>query len=101
MSETTEEVLTPTTEVSAPAKTTRKKAVKQEAHAPSNGVREWKDVVPQIRELKEAGTTVPEIAEKLQLSYVLVNQVMLQSYKMSIDTIGVFERQEKMRLGLD
>jgi hypothetical protein len=100
MSETTEEVLTPTTEVSAPAKTTRKKAAKQEALAPS-GVREWKDVVPQIRELKEAGATVPEIAEKLQLSYVLVNQVMLQSYKMTIDTIGVFERQEKMRLGLD
>ena len=101
MSETTEKVLTPTTEVSAPAKPTRKKAAKQEAPAPSNGVREWKDVVPQIRELKEAGATVPEIAEKLQLSYVLVNQVMLQSYKMSIDTIGVFERQEKMRLGLD
>ena len=57
--------------------------------------------MPKIREMKEAGATVPEIAEKLQLSYVLVNQVMLQSYKMSVDTVGVFERQEKMRLGID
>jgi hypothetical protein len=64
------------------------------------GPRQWADVVPKIREMKEAGATVPEIAEALELSYVLVNQVMLQSYKMSVDTIGVFERQERMRLGL-
>jgi hypothetical protein len=32
---------------------------------------------------------------------VLVNQVMVQSYKMSVDTIGVFERQEKIRLGIE
>ena len=48
--------------------------------------------------MKEAGVSVPEIAEKLELSYVLVNQVMLQSYKMTVDTIGVFDRQEKMRV---
>jgi hypothetical protein len=100
MSEITEEVLAPATEHAAVPKTTRKKAAKQDA-APSDGVRNWQDVVPQIRQLKEAGATVPEIADKLQLSYVLVNQVMLQSYKMSVDTIGVFERQEKIRLGIE
>jgi len=44
---------------------------------------------------------VPEIAERLELSYVLVNQVMLQSYKMSVDTIGVFERQEQARISAE
>ena len=82
------------------AKTVRKKAVKvqevQEAQV--GGVRKWEDVVPLVREMKEAGASVPEIAEKLELSYVLVNQVMLQSYKMTVDTIGVFDRQEQMRV---
>jgi len=79
------------------AKAVRKKAVKvQEEQA--GGVRKWEDVVPLVREMKEAGASVPEIAEKLELSYVLVNQVMLQSYKMTVDTIGVFERQEQMRV---
>lgn len=60
--------------------------------------RKWEDVVPEIQKLKEAGVTVPEIAEQLQLSYVLVNQVMVQSYKMTVDTIGLFERQEALRI---
>ena len=100
MTEGTDELLTPSSAETpeAPKKATRKKATKEE---PANTPRAWKDVVPQIRELKEAGATVPEIAEKLQLSYVLVNQVMVQSYKMSVDTIGVFERQEKLRLGIE
>lgn len=79
-------------------KPARKKAAKAQA---TETPRNWEDVVPQIRQLKDAGATVPEIAEQLQLSYVLVNQVMVQSYKMSVDTIGVFERQEKMRLGIE
>ena len=79
----------------------RKKAVKSADAALPSSPRKWEDVVPLIREMKDAGATVPEIAEKLELSYVLVNQVMLQSYKMSVDTIGVFERQEKMRLGIE
>ena len=82
-----------------PAKATRKKASKAPvADKNAGGVRKWEDVVPKIRELKEAGATVPQIAEKLELSYVLVNQVMLQSYKMSVDTIGVFEPQEQARI---
>lgn len=96
MTESVEELQT-----TAPdAKPVRKKSSKA-AETPTNAPRKWEDVVPQIREMKDAGATVPEIAEKLQLSYVLVNQVMLQSYKMSVDTIGVFERQEKMRLGIE
>ncbi len=59
------------------------------------------DVVPQIQALREEGKTVPEICEQLEVSYHVVNQVMTQSYKMSMDTVGVFERQERMRLGLE
>lgn len=80
-------------------KAARKKVVKvQEQGGEVAGVRKWEDVVPQIREMKDAGASVPEIADKLQLSYVLVNQVMLQSYKMTVDTVGVFERQEQQRV---
>ena len=68
-------------------------AVLQEA-----GVRDWKDVAKRIRELKGEGQVVPQIAETLQLSYVLVNQVMLQSYKMTVDTVALFERQEQQRV---
>ena len=78
-------------------RTPKKKVAKKEVVAVA-GVRKWEEVVPKIREMKESGATVPEIAEKLELSYVLVNQVMLQSYKMSVDTIGVFDRQEQARV---
>lgn len=61
-------------------------------------MRDWKDVVKRIRELKGEGQVVPQIAEALQLSYVLVNQVMLQSYKMTVDTVALFERQEQQRV---
>jgi hypothetical protein len=66
-----------------------------------DGVRDWKDVVKRIRELRSEGAKVPQIAEALQLSYVLVNQVMLQSYQMTVDTLALFERQESQRLGLE
>lgn len=79
------------------AKAPKKRVAKKEEVGVA-GVRKWEDVVPLIRDMKEAGATVPEIAERLELSYVLVNQVMLQSYKMSVDTIGVFDRQELMRV---
>jgi len=64
-------------------------------------VRKWEDVAPTIKELREAGATVPEICEKLNVSYVLVNQLILQSYKMVVRSAEVFERQEKMRLGVE
>jgi len=97
VSEAAEELQSTASEV----KPARKKAAKDSESVSANSPRKWEDVVPQIRELKEAGANVPEIADKLELSYVLVNQVMLQSYKMTVDTIGVFERQEKMRLGIE
>jgi hypothetical protein len=60
--------------------------------------RKWADVAKEVRGLREEGATVPEICEKLQVSYVLVNQLILQSYKMAIDSEAVFQRQEEMRL---
>ncbi len=63
-------------------------------------VRQWADVAPMIQKLREEGKTVPEISDELEVSYVLVNQCLLQSYKMAIASAEVFERQEKMRLGL-
>jgi endonuclease/exonuclease/phosphatase family metal-dependent hydrolase len=81
-------------------KPTRKKAAKAEAAPAEGGVRQWADVVVKIRALKDGGATVPQIAEELEVDYVLVNQVMVQSYKMTVDTLAVFERQEKRRLGI-
>ncbi len=60
--------------------------------------RKWADVAKEIQALREKGANVPEICEKLQVSYVLVNQLILQSYKMAIDSEAVFQRQEEMRL---
>jgi len=60
--------------------------------------RKWADVAKEIQALREKGANVPEICEKLQVSYVLVNQLILQSYKMAIDSETVFQRQEEMRL---
>ena len=60
--------------------------------------RKWADVAKEIQKLRETGATVPEICEQLQVSYVLVNQLVLQSYKMAIDSEAVFQRQEEIRL---
>ena len=64
-------------------------------------VRKWSDVAAEIQKLREKGVTVPDIAEQLKVSYVLINQCVLQSYKMVIDSVQVFERQEGKRLGLE
>ena len=66
-----------------------------------SSVREWSAVAKEIQALRTEGATVPEICEQLQISYVLVNQLILQSYKMAIDSAAVFERQEQMRLGIE
>jgi hypothetical protein len=63
--------------------------------------RELAEVVVQIQKLREEGKTVPEICDALEVTYHVVNQIITQSYKMAMDTVGVFERQERMRLGLD
>lgn len=82
-------------------KPVRKRVAKAAPEAPkeAEGPRQWAEVVTQIRDLREKGVTVPEIADTLELPYVLVNQVMLQSYKMTVDTIGMFQRHEERRLG--
>lgn len=63
--------------------------------------RKWADVAKEVRALREKGATVPEICQQLQVSYVLVNQLILQSYKMAIDSEAVFQRQEEMRLAAE
>ena len=61
-------------------------------------VRKLSDVAAEIQKLRGEGVNVPDIAEQLKVSYVLVNQCVLQSYKMLIDSVQVFERQEGKRL---
>jgi hypothetical protein len=61
-------------------------------------VRQWSDVAAEIQKLRQAGMTVTEIADQLQVNYVLVNQCVLQSYKMLIDSVQVFKAQEEKRL---
>ena len=79
-------------------------AASQPAEAPVNaskGVRVLQDLVPEIRRMRDEGHTVPMICEELDVSYDVVNQIMQQSYKMTMNTMEVFERQEKMRLGIE
>jgi hypothetical protein len=63
-------------------------------------VREWGDVATEIQKLREAGVGVPTIADQLQVNEVLVNQCVLQSYKMVINSVEVFRGQEEKRLEL-
>ena len=63
-------------------------------------VREWGDVAAEIQKLRQDGVGVPDIASQLQVNEVLVNQCVLQSYKMVIDSVQVFKAQEEKRLEL-
>ena len=73
--------------------------VKQSAPKPSKPTaRKWEEVSGQIKKLREAGETVPAIAEKLFVSKVIVNQFCVRSYKMTVDTKRLFEREEQKRL---
>jgi hypothetical protein len=75
------------------------KGEKVASFLPGNEMRTLEVVVPEARRLhEEDGLTVPEISAKLQVSYDVLNQVFLQSYKMAINTVELFERQEKKRL---
>jgi hypothetical protein len=82
-------------------KPVRKKAAKAAPAADGGGKRDWQQVVPEIRRLRDEGRNVPDIAEELELPYVLVNQVMVQSYKMTVDTVAHFERHEERRLAAE
>jgi ribosome-binding protein aMBF1 (putative translation factor) len=68
---------------------------------PGKEVRKLEDVAPEIRRLREdQKLSTQEIHEMLQVSFDVINQLFLQSYKMSMNTGSVFEAQEKLRLGL-
>ena len=41
-----------------------------------------------------------QINEKLKVSFDVINQLFLQSYKMTMNTKEVFEAQEKIRLDM-
>ena len=70
-----------------------------DAFLPGKEVRTLDQVVPEAKRLnQEEGLSVPQISEKLQVSYDVLNQVFLQSYKMTVNTVELFERQEKKRL---
>ena len=62
--------------------------------------RKLADMAKEVRKLRDEGLPVPVIADKLEMSYQVVNQLVLRSYKMVSNTVEVFENQEKKRLGL-
>ena len=62
--------------------------------------RKWEDVMPEIQKLVAQGMSYQDAGDALEVSYVLVNQLALQSYKSSVHTEELFEVQEKQRLGL-
>ena len=69
---------------------------------PGDKVRKLQDVAFEIRRLREEdGLNITEIGAKLQVSYDVINQLILQSYKSVMNTPVVFEAQEKIRLGVD
>jgi|GEM_PF-1809258 len=69
---------------------------------PGDKVRKLEDVALEIRRLREKdGLNITEIAEKLQVSYDVINQLILQSYKSVMNTPVVFEVQEQIRLGIN
>jgi ribosome-binding protein aMBF1 (putative translation factor) len=85
-----------------PAAKTPTKAPAVNPALPGKEVRTLEDVAPEIRRLREEeGLSTQEIRETLLVSYDVINQLFLQSYKMSMNTGDVFEAQEKIRLGLD
>lgn len=67
---------------------------------PGKEVRKLEDVALEIRRLRnEELLTTQEINEKLQVSFDVINQLFLQSYKMTMNTEEVFKAQEELRLG--
>lgn len=74
---------------------------KVQGFEPGDTVRQLPPVALEIRRLREEdGLNIMEISEKLKVSYDVINQLILQSYKSVMNTPVVFEAQEKIRLGL-
>lgn len=75
---------------------------KENAALPGKEVRKLEDVAIEIRRLRnDELLTTQEIHEALQVSFDVINQLFLQSYKMTMNTQEVFEAQEELRLGVD
>ena len=75
-------------------------AAKGSSALPGSAVRKLEDVALEVRRLREEeGLDLQQIGEKLQVSYDVLNQLILQSYKSTMNTPVVFEAQEKLRLG--
>ena len=63
--------------------------------------RKWADVSKKIVELRAKRLTVPEIAAELKLTYALVNQHCLRSYKMTARSEEVVNSWEAKRLAAE
>jgi predicted DNA-binding protein (UPF0251 family) len=75
-------------------------ATKTNPALPGNAVRKLEDVALEVRRLREEeGLDLQQIGEKLEVSYDVLNQLILQSYKSTMNTPVVFEAQENLRLG--
>ena len=75
---------------------------KAKSALPGKEVRKLEDVALEVRRMREEeGLDTSEIREKLQISYDVLNQLILQSYKSTMNTPVVFEVQEKLRLGIE
>ena len=71
------------------------------AFEPGSEVRQLEPVALEIRRLREEDNmNITAIGQKLQVSYDVINQLILQSYKSVMNTPVVFEAHEKIRLGL-
>jgi hypothetical protein len=69
---------------------------------PGKEVRDLAFVAAEIRRLREEeGMDNQAIHAALQVSYDVINQLFLQSYKMTMNTNEVFTAQEKLRLGIE
>ena len=67
--------------------------------APGKKIRKLEDVAIAIRRLREEeGLDNQQINEKLKVSFDVINQLFLQSYKMTMNTNEVFKAQEELRL---
>jgi len=75
-------------------------AAKTNPALPSKEVRKLEDVALEVRRLREEeGLDLQQIGQKLEVSYDVLNQLILQSYKSTMNTPVVFEAQENLRLG--
>ena len=77
-----------------------KPAAKTSPALPGKEVRKLEDVALEVRRLREEeGLDLQQIGQKLEVSYDVLNQLILQSYKSTMNTPVLFEAQENLRLG--